>query len=186
MMSFQTFIARALAFILVIVAVHWINRFIPFYFLTIATIGLVMLISLFKPIPYLGCLATLNTNDRLAIWIVIVVLGIIGYLHNANSWINDGHFNRPDDISLWKSELILGISLATTLAHWLAGVLLPSVVTMDGRQFATEFALYVNFSGIALLLWSGEAALSLYTLSSAITLMVLVELTLYASREAKN
>ena len=53
---------------------------------------------------------------------------------------------------------------------------------MNGQRFATEFALYVNFSGIALVLWTGEAALSMLTLGAALALMVLAELTLYASR----
>ena len=111
-----------------------------------------------------------------------IVATIIGYLHNANTWRDSGLFNRPQDIALWKTELILGISLAAPLAHWLASRLLPRTIAMNGRRFAAEFALYVNFSGIALVLWTGEAVLSWSTFGAALALMILAELTLYASR----
>ncbi|MBK7991354.1 MAG: hypothetical protein IPK05_16470 [Comamonadaceae bacterium] len=52
---------------------------------------------------------------------------------------------------------------------------------MGGKRFATEFALYVNFSGIALVLWTGEAAISMSALGAALALVVLAELTLFAS-----
>ena len=171
-----------LAFFLVILAVHWLDSFVPMYFVLIAGAAGIMLLSLATSIPGCRFLARLETSDRLAIWIVLVVLTVIGYLHNANIWVSDGVLHRPQDISLWKTELILGVSLATPLAHWLAGLLVPQLVSMNGQRFATEFALYVNFSGIALVLWTGEAALSVLTLASALALMVLAELTLYASR----
>ena len=141
----------------------------------------IMLLALVAPVSGFRFLATLETSDRLAIWIVMVVLGVIGYLHNTNVWVADGMVNRPSDVALWKAELILGISLAAPAAHWLTGLLLPNLFFMNGKRFATEFALYVNFSGIALVLWTGDAALSVSTLGSALALMVLAELTLYAS-----
>ena len=171
-----------LAFLLVILAVHWLDRFVPLYFLLIAGAAGIMLLSLVTSIPGCRFLATLATSDRLAIWIVLVVLTVIGYLHNVNLWVGDGFFHRPQDISLWKTELILGVSLAAPLAHWLAGLLVPQLISMNGQRFATEFALYVNFSGIALVLWAGEAAVSMLTLGAALALMALAELTLYASR----
>jgi hypothetical protein len=64
----------------------------------------------------------------------------------------------------------------------LAGWLLPSLATPSGRRFATEFALYVNFSGIAMVLWTGPAAVSLNMLGAVIILVLLAELTLYATQ----
>jgi hypothetical protein len=170
-----------IAMFLAILLVHWVDKFVPLYFIVTAVAAGIMLLGLVTPIPGLRFLATLETSDRLAIWIVIVVLGVIGYLHNANVWVADGMVNRPTDVALWKAELILGISLAAPAAHWLAGLLLPKIFYMNGKRFATEFALYVNFSGIALVLWTGDAALSVSTLGSVLALMVLAELTLYAS-----
>lgn len=171
-----------LAYLLVILAVHWLDRFVPLYFLVMAGAAGILLLSLVTAIPGCRFLARLETSDRLAIWIVLVVLTVIGYLHNANFWVSDGFLHRPQDVSLWKTELILAVSLAAPLAHWLAGLLVPQMISMNGQRFATEFALYVNFSGIALVLWAGEAALSMLTLGAALALMVLAELTLYASR----
>ena len=45
-----------------------------------------------------------------------MVLTVIGYLHNANIWVSDGFLHSPQDISLWKTELILAVSLAAPLA----------------------------------------------------------------------
>jgi hypothetical protein len=52
---------------------------------------------------------------------------------------------------------------------------------MVGRQFAREFALYINFSGIALALWSGDALLSRSVAATLLAWVALAELTLYAS-----
>ncbi len=181
-MSYQIAIARLLGIFLAILAVHWIDRFEPLYFVALAAAAATMLSSLAFAIPGFRFLRQLETADRLAIWIVLVVLAVIGYLHNANTWAADGFLSRPTDVSLWRTELILGISLAAPLLHWLAAMFMPKRLSMNGRQFATEFALYVNFSGIALVLWTGEAALSLSTLAAALVLMVMAELTLYASQ----
>jgi hypothetical protein len=35
-------------------------------------------------------------------------------VHNANEWLPDGRLFRPMHVSLWKTELILGISLAAS------------------------------------------------------------------------
>lgn len=179
--SCTVIVARMVAMLLVILLVHWVDKFVPLYFIVTAVAAGIMLLALVTPIPGFRFLATLETSDRLAIWIVVVVLGVIGYLHNANVWVADGVVNRPTDVALWKAELILGIALAAPATHWLAGLLLPKIFFMNGKRFATEFALYVNFSGIALVLWTGDAALSVSTLGSVLALMVLAELTLYAS-----
>jgi len=88
-------------------------------------------------------------SDRLAIWTVLVCLGVIGWLHNANSWTHEGVFFRPRNIALWKTELVLVIALAGPLLHWLASATWSQLRPMDGQKFALEFVLYVNFSGIA-------------------------------------
>ena len=167
-----------LAFLFAVLLIHWADEFLPGIFVVIAIAAGIMLLNLTVDVPGFGFLNQLKNSDRLAIWIVLVTLAIIGYIHNQNRWIDEGLLNRPNDIGLWKSELILGISLATTLTHWLVGILQPKITTMDGQQFATEFALYVNFSGVALLLWSGDAVLSLSTLGAAIAALVVLFLQL--------
>jgi hypothetical protein len=171
-----------LAILVAILMVHWVDAFAQLYFASLAVLACLLLSGVAKDIKGLRVITGLQGADRLAIWIVLVTLGVIGYLHNANTWTDDGRFNRPQDLAFWKTELILSISLAAPLVHWMTGILFPAVVLMDGRRFATEFALYVNFSGIALVLWTGEAAISMSTLGSALALVVLAELTLYASQ----
>lgn len=173
---------RVLAFVFAIVIIHWADSILAAYFILLAAAAALLAVSLNTAIPGLRFLEHLDNSDRLAACIVLVVAAIIGCLHNANTWRDSGLFNRPQDIALWKTELILGISLAAPLAHWLASRLLPRTIAMNGRRFAAEFALYVNFSGIALALWTGEAVLSWPTFGAALALMVLAELTLYAGR----
>ena len=173
---------RFRAFVFAIVIIHWADSVLAAYFILLAAAAALLAVSLNTAIPGLRFLEHLDNSDRLAACIVLVVAAIIGCLHNANTWRDSGLFNRPQDIALWKTELILGISLAAPLAHWLASRLLPRTIAMNGRRFAAEFALYVNFSGIALVLWTGEAVLSWSTFGAALALMILAELTLYASR----
>ena len=91
---------------------------------------------------------------------MLVCLIVIGLLHNANTWTADERgFGKPADIAMWKTELILGIALAVPLLHTLARLVQPDTGGSPGQQFAREFALYINFSGIALILWSGDAVL---------------------------
>ena len=124
----------------------------------------------------------LNRADRLAIWIVLICLIVIGFLHNANTWTADGRgFVKPADIAMWKTELILGIALAVPLLNTLARIVQPDEGGSPGQQFAREFALYINFSGIALILWSGDAALSRALVATLMAWAALAELTLYAS-----
>lgn len=142
----------------------------------------VLLASGFTPVPGFRALSRLGQGDRRSIWIVLSVYAIVGYLHNSNTWVADGLvFFRPTDVSLWKSELILSIAVAAPLVHWLLGTFVPWMGSMNGRRFATEIALYVNFSGIALLLWTGEATVSATTIGALVALLVLVELTLTAT-----
>ena len=175
-------IGRTVAILLAILIVHWVNAFAQLYFAVLAALACLLLSGVAKDVKGLRLITGLQGADRLAIWIVLVALGVIGYLHNANTWTVDGAFNRPQDLAFWRTELILSISLAAPLIHWIAGILFPAAIVMDGKRFATEFALYVNFSGIALVLWTGEAAISMSALGAALALVVLAELTLFASR----
>ena len=179
---FNSFFVGALALTLLMVLVHSITQISPLFFIIIACSGLLILVSNFKKIPGFNFLSTLNQRDQSVIWLTLIVLGIIGYLHNANTWIADGLFRRPLNIALWKSELVLGISLFITISHWTLSFLTHKKNLIKSKEFAIEFAFYVNFSGIALLLWSGDTTLSFSTLLASLTLIALVELTLYASR----
>ncbi len=179
---FNSYIVSALALTLLMVLVHRITQISPLFFISIACSGLLILVSNFKKIPGFNFLSTLNQRDQSVIWLTLIVLGIIGYLHNANTWTADGLFRRPLNITLWKSELILGISLFISVSHWALSILTHQKNVNKSKQFAIEFAFYVNFSGIALLLWSGDATLSYSTFLASLTLIAMVELTLYASR----
>lgn len=174
-------IGRTVSILLAILTVHWVNAFAQLYFAVLAALACLLLSGVAKDVKGLRLITGLQGADRLAIWIVLVALGVIGYLHNANTWTVDGAFNRPQDLAFWRTELILSISLAAPLIHWIAGILFPAAIVMGGKRFATEFALYVNFSGIALVLWTGEAAISMSALGAALALVVLAELTLFAS-----
>jgi hypothetical protein len=179
--TYPIVIARILMVVLVILGVHVLEGFAPWYFVFLGGAAGVMLLGQLTALPGLGFLTALNASDRLSIWIVLVCLTVIGYLHNANEWVKEGVFYHPLKISLWKTELVLGISLAAPLIHWIAGLFLPWVSRMNGQRFAREFALYVNFSGIALVLWTGNAAIAGVTLCAAVALVLLAELTLNAS-----
>lgn len=174
-------IVRILAVLLAILLVHWIDAFGLAYFAVLGAGAALLLASQFAALPGLPELWAIDVKDRLAIWIVLAVFAVIGYLHNANTWVAAGVFNRPTDVSLWKTELVLSISVAAPLVHWMAAVLRSASRQEGGRVFAREFALYVNFSGVAIVLWTGAAELSLTTLAAVFALAVLAELTLYAS-----
>ena len=179
-------IARIVAVFLVVLWVHWIDWFGPLataaFFALLAAAGMLLALTYFPRLPQPPALRTLTSDDQLAIWIVLAVLAIIGYLHNANAWLPDGAFNRPTDMALWKTELVLCISLTVPLVRWLATALIPGWGETGGSYFAREFALYVNFSGVAIILWTGEAALSRAALAALLALIVLAELTLHADR----
>ena len=66
-------------------------------------------------------------------------------------------------------------------AHTLARLVQPDAGGSPGQQFAREFALYINFSGIGLILWSGDAVLSRALVATLMAWAALAELTLYAS-----
>ena len=78
-------------------------------------------------------------------------------------------------------EIILGISLAVPLLHWLIRTMRPEAGSFNGQLFAREFALYINFSGIAILLWAGDAIVSRSKLATFLAWVTLAEMTLYAS-----
>jgi hypothetical protein len=126
--------------------------------------------------------ARLPREDRLALWIALVVLALIGYMHNLNTWSADGKgLLRPAQVGLWKTELVLGIALAVPLLSTLRRLLRPTAGQVAGREFTKEFALYVNFSGIALALWDREALLTREVGAMLLAWIALAELTLYAS-----
>jgi len=105
--------ARVLITLLVIVTLHWTDRLAPWYFVLGGAGAGAMLLSS-SVIPGLRFLSALSLHDRLSIWIILVASTVVGYAHNANDWLPDGHFFRPVHVSLWKTELILGISLAAS------------------------------------------------------------------------
>jgi len=76
---------------------------------------------------------------------------------------------------------VLAVALAVPLINTLLRMMRPDSAPMLGRQFAREFALYINFSGIALALWSGDALLSRSVAATLLGWVALAELTLYAS-----
>lgn len=173
-------IARIVAVLLATLLMHWVSNLDLIYFTLLGAIATLLLLSHFPALPELPVLRAIRRSDRLAIWIVLAVLAVLGYLHNANSWIADGTFNRPTDVALWKSELVLSIALAAPLVRWIATALVPHWRESGGSYFAREFALYVNFSGVAVLLWTGQAGLSVMVLAALGALVVLAELTLHA------
>ncbi|MBK7991353.1 MAG: hypothetical protein IPK05_16465 [Comamonadaceae bacterium] len=85
--------------ILAILIVHWVNAFAQLYFAVLAALACLLLSGAAKDVKGLRLITGLQGADRLAIWIVLVALGVIGYLHNANTWTVDGAFNRPQDLA---------------------------------------------------------------------------------------
>jgi hypothetical protein len=177
-----TALLRLLTVPLVTVGLHSVTRFSPWLLVPLGSVAAALVAGTDFAVPGFRFLSRLNRVDRLAIWIVLVCLIVIGYLHNANTWTADERgFGTPADISMWKTELILGISLAVPLLHTLARLVRPDAGGSPGQQFAREFALYINFSGIALILWSGDAVLSRAMVATLMGWAALAELTLYAS-----
>jgi hypothetical protein len=172
---------RVAVVVLAIVLLHLIERIHWLYFVILGAAAAGMFLHRQLDLPGLGFLTALARRDRLAVWIVLFCLALIGYLHTANQWVVDGPLLRPAQSGLWKTEMVLVIALAAPLAHWAASLFTTLMARVDGRRFATEFALYVNFSGIALALWTDDAAVSRNALAALIVLVVLTELTLYAS-----
>ena len=164
----------------IIVVLHLVTRFTPWLLVIIGIAAALLLAS--RSVTGLGFLGRLHRADRLALWMVLVCLTVIGYLHDANTWSSDGKgFVRPANIAMWKTELILAVALAVPLLNTLARMLSPRRAATSGREFAREFALYINFSGIALVLWSSEAVLSRAMVVTLVAWVALAELTLYAS-----
>jgi hypothetical protein len=163
---------------LIVVALHAVGEF-PAWWLAALGAAAALLLAQSRPAPRL---ARLQREDWLALWIVLVVLALIGYLHNANVWRPDGQgMLRPQQIGLWKTELVLGVALAVPLLSSLRRLLHPAAGQVVGREFTKEFALYVNFSGIALALWDREALLTREFAAMLLAWVALAELTLYAS-----
>jgi hypothetical protein len=124
----------------------------------------------------------LRRDKGLALWIVLVVLAIIGHLHDANTWQPDGRgLLRPTEGGLWKTEPLLAVALAVPLIHAIGHRLRPRLEVPSGQLFAREFALYINFSGIALALWDGDTELSQAIGATLLGWVTLAELTLFAS-----
>ena len=172
---------RILAILVASLAIHRVEKFGRWYFLTLRGAAVVIALRDFGLLERFGLRVPGNQSDRLAAWIVLVCVGIIGWLHNANEWTHEGVFVRPHATALWKTEIILVIALAAPMIHWLLCAVLPQFGQMNGQKFAIEFALYVNFSGVALLLWTGDTAVSASSVGAVLALSVLAELTLKAS-----
>lgn len=173
--------ASVVTVILAILLPHLIEKVHWLYFLILGVAASGMVLHRFFVLPGLGFLDALEFADRLAVWIVVFCLALIGHLHSANQWILDGLVFRPTHIGRWKTEMVLVIALAAPLAHWAVSLFTRQIARVDGRRFATEFALYVNFSGVALALWTDDDMVSSRALAAAIVLVVLAELTLYAT-----
>lgn len=102
---------RLLTVPLIIVGVHSVTRFSPWLLVPLGIIAAVLNAGTAFALPRFRFLSRLNRVDRLAIWIVLVCLIVVGYLHNANTWTADEHgFGKPADIAMWKTELILVIA----------------------------------------------------------------------------
>jgi hypothetical protein len=173
----RVFVAAAIVLVL-----HAVTRFSPWLLVGIGAVAGLLLLGQGGSVAGLGFLARMPREDRLALWIVLVCLAVIGTLHNSNSWGPDGKgLLRAEDVSLWKTELVLAVALAVPLINTLLRMMRPDSAPMLGRQFAREFALYINFSGIALALWSGDALLSRSVAATLLGWVALAELTLYAS-----
>ena len=177
-----TALLRLLLVPLITVGVHSVTHFSPWLLVPLGILAAALIVGTNFAVPGLRFLSRLNRVDRLAMWIVLVCLTVIGYLHNANTWTADERgFSKPADIAMWKNELILGIALAVPLLHTLPRLFWPDAGGSPGQQFAREFALYINFSGIALVLWSGDVVLSRAMVATLMGWTALAELTLYAS-----
>lgn len=174
-------VGRVAAVVLAILALHLFERVPWLYFLVLGVAAVAIFFGFRVDIPALDFLKRLGQSDRLAVWLVLFCLGLIGFVHTSNEWITDGHFLRPAHVGLWKTELVLVIATVAPMARWAPSVFSSHMVTVNGRRFAAEFALYVNFSGIALAFWTDEAAISWRALVAAVVLVVLVELTSYAT-----
>jgi hypothetical protein len=165
-----------------VLVLHSVTRFSPWLLVNLGAGAALLLLGQGDSVAALGFLARMPREDRLALWIVLVCLTVIGYLHNSNSWGPDGKgFLRAGDVSLWKTEMVLGVALAVPLLNTLLRMAHPGPAAPVGRQFAREFALYINFSGIALALWSGDALMSRSVAATLLSWAALAELTLYAS-----
>jgi len=148
----RVFVATAIVLVL-----HSVTRFTPWLLVGIGAVAALLLLGQGGSVSGLRVLVRMQREDRLALWIVLVSLTVIGYLHNSNSWSPDGKgFLRAGDVSLWKTEMVLGVALAAPLLNTLLRLIHPDPAAPVGRQFA----LYINFSGIALALWWGDALLS--------------------------
>ena len=77
--------------------------------------------------------------------------------------------------------MVLVLALTGPFVHWCLSRMLQVLPPVTSRRLAEEFALYVNFSGIALVLWTGDAGISPGALAAAAVLIVLAELTLHAT-----
>ena len=170
------------ALLAIVLTVHWAEQVEAWYFLGLAFAAVILAISSLTEAPALRWLSRLEHTDRLVIWILLVSLAVIGYLQNLITWVPDGSFFRPSDISIWKTELVLVLALTGPLVHWWLSRMMQVLPHVTSRRLAEEFALYVNFSGIALVLWTGDAGISLAALGAAVVLILLAELTLHATQ----
>lgn len=169
---------RLLAVIGLVLIVHQVARVAPGYFVVLAGAAVALAAGRRGIVPGLDRLARLDRAESSLAWILLVSLAVIGYLHNLNTWTPAGASLRPGDPALWKTELVLVIALAAPAAHGIASRLLRLGPPVPGRRLVTEFTLYVNFSGIALVLWTGDTALSLKALAALVVLILLAELSL--------
>jgi hypothetical protein len=117
----------------IIVVLHLVTRFTPWLLVIIGIATALLLAS--RSVTGLGFLARLHRGDRLALWMVLVCLTVIGYLHDANTWSSDGKgFVRPANVAMWRTELILGVALAVPLLNTLARMLSPRREATSGRE----------------------------------------------------
>ena len=162
--------------------VHRVESPDAWYFPALGIAAVIFAISSRIEVPGLRGVSRLEHTDCVLLWIGLVALFVIGYLQNLNTWVPDGRFFRPSDISVWKTELVLVMALTGPFVHWWLSRILKVLPPVPSRRLAEEFALYVNFSGIALVLWTGTAGISLGALAAAAVLIVLAELTLHATQ----
>ena len=84
--SHRRALLRLLTVPLITVGVHSATRFSAWLLVPLGIVAAALVAGTDFPVPGFRFLSRLNRVDRLAIWIVLVCLIVIGYLHNANTW----------------------------------------------------------------------------------------------------
>ena len=96
-----TALLRLLTVPLITVALHSVTRFPPWVLVLLGIVAAALVADTDFAVPGFRFLSRLNRVDRLAIWIVLVCLIVLGYLHNANTW-------TAERARLWRATADIG------------------------------------------------------------------------------